>query len=299
MVNSLELFRTNETLDDLSTSAIRFLTLPAFMGFFTSHIIEDRLCNLELAEGFYKEFFKHLKSYNIPDTESLPTNENDGTISSRKAPPAAGNNSGFSAEAAAAREAKIARYKRKRALEERLTELSKYVDQSHVDEEVKRDFNLTLVQNWSCIACDEVPALREEMRLLKYAPSAPMAVKEKRKPVKPFILTRDKVQAAVFGAGYPSLPTMTLDDFYEDQVRKGILPPPDTRSANSGGSGQGMRFAGRYDPSDKLAEEEEQKAAEDDAREDAHDMEVLQKQRNWDAFKDDHRRGSGNRMNRS
>lgn len=29
-------------------------------------------------------------------------------------------------------------------------------------------------------------------------------------PLKPFIITRDEVQKAVYGAGYPSLPTMTV-----------------------------------------------------------------------------------------
>ena len=32
--------------------------------------------------------------------------------------------------------------------------------------------------------------------------------------MKLFILTRVAVQAQVFGAGYPSIPTMTLDEFY-------------------------------------------------------------------------------------
>ena len=32
---------------------------------------------------------------------------------------------------------------------------------------------------------------------------------------RPFILTRDKIQAKVVGVGYPSLPTYTVDDFYE------------------------------------------------------------------------------------
>ena len=32
---------------------------------------------------------------------------------------------------------------------------------------------------------------------------------------RPFILTRNQIQAQVIGAGYPSLPTYTLDQFYE------------------------------------------------------------------------------------
>merc|ERR1711953_1167192 len=32
-------------------------------------------------------------------------------------------------------------------------------------------------------------------------------------PRKPMILTKDKLQAKVFGAGYPSLPTMSVEEF--------------------------------------------------------------------------------------
>ena len=35
----------------------------------------------------------------------------------------------------------------------------------------------------------------------------------------PFILTRDRLQAQVIGAGYPSLPTYTLEEFYEQKYK--------------------------------------------------------------------------------
>ncbi len=40
----------------------------------------------------------------------------------------------------------------------------------------------------------------------------------------PFILTRDKLQAQVIGAGYPSVPTYTLEEFYEQRY-KDVQPP--------------------------------------------------------------------------
>ena len=42
----------------------------------------------------------------------------------------------------------------------------------------------------------------------------------------PFIITRDQIQAQVVGAGYPSLPTYTLEEFYE-QKYKDAQPPAD------------------------------------------------------------------------
>lgn len=54
----------------------------------------------------------------------------------------------------------------------------------------------------------------------------------------------------------------------------------------------------RIDPSDEIAEADAQKAEAEDAKADMHCPEQLAKARDWDEFKDDNRRGSGNRMNR-
>ncbi len=81
MVNELQLFSKNESLDDLATAYIRYLTLPAFLGFFTSQKAtrEERLTALHLsqvcqkcshfyfAQNFYKEFLNLTESYGIPD----------------------------------------------------------------------------------------------------------------------------------------------------------------------------------------------------------------------------------------
>ena len=38
--------------------------------------------------------------------------------------------------------------------------------------------------------------------------------------MKPFILVKSEMQKQVFGAGYPSLPTMTLDEFYDQEMKR-------------------------------------------------------------------------------
>ena len=45
--------------------------------------------------------------------------------------------------------------------------------------------------------------------------------------------------------------------------------------------------------------QKEQEKAEKDEKEDRYDDDLLKEQREWDEFKDDHKRGSGNRFNRS
>ena len=43
-----------------------------------------------------------------------------------------------------------------------------------------------------------------------------------RRPLMPVIITKDEVQKKVFGAGYPSLPTMTVQEFYEQRIHDGM-----------------------------------------------------------------------------
>lgn len=89
-------------------------------------------------------------------------------------------------------------------------------------------------------------------------------------------------QARVFGAGYPSLPTMTVDDWYEQHQKHGALPDQ--------GIPRRVAPESDTDAKDREEEEKEEKVEQDDE-------ESLMKARNWDDWKDNHRRGYGNRHN--
>lgn len=89
-------------------------------------------------------------------------------------------------------------------------------------------------------------------------------------------------QAQVFGAGYPSLPTMTVDDWYEQRRTLGAMPDHGTPS----------RIAVEEDTDAKEREEEEK-----ELKTERDDEESLMKARNWDDWKDTHPRGYGNRHN--
>jgi immunoglobulin-binding protein 1 len=41
---------------------------------------------------------------------------------------------------------------------------------------------------------------------------------------KPFVITKNQLQAAVFGAGYPSLPVYSIDQFYDQLQDRGMMP---------------------------------------------------------------------------
>ncbi|KAA0190598.1 Immunoglobulin-binding protein 1, partial [Fasciolopsis buskii] len=203
---------------------------------------------------------------------------------------------------AAKRDAKIKQYKEKKELEQRLETMATYIDQPHVDEEVKREYNLTLVRHWLYTVNEELNTLLQEEQFLSMDPEqlkpAEKTERQSTQHIKPFILTRDAAQAAVFGAGYPSLPTMTIDQLYEQEVKLGLIPPQPKSQTKMQEEGSSARVT-RIDPSESEKEAAEKKAIENDALEDADDPDKLRESRNWDAFKDEHRRGSGNRMNRA
>jgi len=106
---------------------------------------------------------------------------------------------------------------------------------------------------------------------------------------KPFIITRDALQAKVFGLGYPSVPVYSIDEFYDQKVADGCMPQVVKDPSKSG-----AHIGGGVTDSQK----EDDKATKD-ALADAHDEEEVKRMRGWDDFTDDNKRGSGNTYNRS
>jgi len=106
---------------------------------------------------------------------------------------------------------------------------------------------------------------------------------------KPFIITRDAMQAKVFGLGYPSVPVYSIDEFYDQKVADGCMP-----QVVSDPSKAGAHIGGGVTDSQK----EDDKALKD-ALADAHDEEEVMRMRGWDEFTDENKRGAGNTYNRS
>ena len=97
--------------------------------------------------------------------------------------------------------------------------------------------------------------------------------------MKPFILTRNTAQVKVFGAGYPSLATMTVSDWYKQHRKYGALPD------------QGIA---------KATPEEFRKAAQQqegqEEKEEEDDEQTLYKAREWDDWKGTHPRDYGSQQ---
>ncbi|CAG0915028.1 unnamed protein product [Notodromas monacha] len=269
-VTSLDMFSRNEDLAEIPLENVKFLTLPYYLGHLTlrseSHTSTERLEILEAALIYFNDFISRVESYGIP-TGSSPTSGNSSS-----------NLDSLNAE----RNAKLSRLRKIRELESRSeTLLREEGGESH-------KYWSVLLEKLSLESRDEIGMIEQEIPLAKLRIEQEVSgnklepPKPRRGGLKPVILCRDQVQKEVFGLGYPSLPTLTVAEFYEKRVNEGWYQC-------------GMKKA---EAEMGVNETEEQKAERQDREKDAHDEAALEKSRNWDEFKDDNPRGWGNRHNK-
>ncbi|CAG8444073.1 9670_t:CDS:2 [Ambispora leptoticha] len=299
--NSLHsLFASGETLynsienSDLASSDIKyqedvrralecFSKMEAYLGNLTSKLIEgERLDILKRARQYHEQFLRNVELHEIltkEDRDYMEQASNDLTKNAAKT-----------------REIKIARYKRKIALEKEIKELEQQFETlgERIDENIKRKHVLKLVELFIQKSLDELASIKQETELLEKMrmtlnqgieqkktdelykadsrlrnPNGPLLSKEGR-PLQPFIITnkREAIQKEVFRPGW-RLPTMTVDEYLQQEMERGNII--------SGGG--------------KIPEKKEI----DDNDESAIDA-ATYKAREMDEFKDANPRGWGNRM---
>ncbi|XP_049727647.1 immunoglobulin-binding protein 1 isoform X4 [Elephas maximus indicus] len=177
------------------------------------------------------------------------------------------------------------RYKQKKEMERRLSALKSAVESGQADDERVREYYLLHLRRWIGISLEEIESIDQELKILREKDSSKEAStshssRQDRPPMKPFILTRDMAQAKVFGAGYPSLATMTVNDWYDQRRKYGALPD----------HGIAKTTPAEFKKAAQQQEDQEQKEEEDDEK-------ALHRAREWDDWKDTHPRGYGNRQN--
>ncbi|XP_014287729.1 immunoglobulin-binding protein 1b [Halyomorpha halys] len=292
------IFSSNESVDEVATENLRLFLLPALLGTLALKLtVRSRIEVVETSDIYFRDFLQRCNDYgisnvDIPPPVSFECEEENKAVNKRPMFDIVG--------AARTRATKIQRFKEEKALEEELSTLSKLLKSDTVDEEVKRDYYLKLIKSFVSKAEEELDCLQTEKKILAHMKSVAKEDslsnseegKKRRapapKPLMPVIITRDEVQKAVFGAGYPSLPTMTVQEFYDKRVQEGIFPAHRDLQ-------QEMRVLKETDTSTKEEKEQEQmeKLVEQD------DPDEIARQRAMDDFKDENKRGWGNRYNRS
>lgn len=289
LVSMADLFSSNEAIEELSTNDLQYLLLPALLGSLSMKLTSgNRKDIVNCADVYFKDFLKRCNQYSLSNYEFK--NEESNNDKSNKEEEKKSELEVIQSQVNT-RANKIQKYREQKELQSRLEDLKRNVENEHCDEEIKRDYFLTMIKLFIHQAIDELSSIEMEKQILEHM--AKMNPEERKKkgpqpaPLKPVIITRDAVQKAVFGTGYPSLPSMTVEEFYDKRVRDGIFP-----DASKTKSLQDAAMADRT-LNDESEDVEKEKKIEDD------DPELLERMRQMDEFKDEHRRGWGNRMNRS
>ncbi|XP_015675676.1 immunoglobulin-binding protein 1 [Protobothrops mucrosquamatus] len=279
----LELFSRNEELEEIASADLRFMLVPALLAALTLRQVAPprRLEHLRKARGLFLDFLRLCRDYAVARFDLPREAVDDEEEHGGEAAPAPRDGQASLLAMAAARRVKIERYKQKKEVENQLASLKPFIDSGRAEEEQIREFYLLQIKKWVTISLEEIESIDQEISILSrrgaLQGSAARPSQPPRPPVRPFILTRDAAQAKVFGAGYPSLATMTVDEWYDQHQKQGVLPD------------QGISQRAPAGPEDQQKEQEE--ATEED------EQAAALKAREWDDWKDLHPRGYGNRKN--
>ena len=282
MLLQLDLFSHNEDLEEIASSDLKYLMVPALQGALALKQVSPskRLDDLQWAREHFLIYLTQCQHYHVAEFE-LPKTKNNSAENNTAGSPMAHPNL---IAVASQRQAKIERYKQKKEMEHRLSATKAAMESGEADDEHIREYYVLHLWRWIAISLEEIDSIDQEIKILREKDasketSASGSTPQARPPMKPFILTRNAAQAKVFGAGYPSLASMTVNDWYDQHRKVGALPDqgiPKTTSEVRRGAQQ--------------HKEQEQKEEEDDE-------EALQRAREWDDWKDTHPRGYGNRQN--
>ena len=223
MVSSLGLFSTNENIDEVATGDLKFFLLPVLLGDLSLKLnTEDRLSVLNIAEIYFKDFLRRCKEYAVSDVEIPDGNE----IQVQEAPRRPGP-MGFE-EMARQREQKIKKFRETKDMESKLIELKKALDHPSYDESTAREYYLLLIKKFILSTMEELHTILQEKPIVEHIAkmksgnaSPQKSHPPKSKPLQPIIITRDAVQKAVYGLGYPSIPAMTVEELMDQRMKDG------------------------------------------------------------------------------
>ena len=282
MLSKLDLFSQNDDLEEIASTDLKYLMVPAFQGAFTMKQVNPskRLDHLQWAREHFLNYltqcqYYHVAKFELPKTKTNSAENN--TANSSMAYPSI-------VDMASQRQAKKERYKQKKEVEHRLSALKSAVESGQADDEHVREYYLLHLRRWIGISLEEIESIDQEIKILREKDSTNEASTSQsshqdRPPMKPFVLTQNMAQAKVFGAGYPSLASMTVNDWYEQHQKFGALPDPEI-----------VKTVSEFKRAAQQQEDQEHEEEEDDEQ-------VVRRAREWDDWKDTHPRGFGNRQN--
>ncbi|KAI9376348.1 TAP42-like protein [Aspergillus egyptiacus] len=305
LVSALFMFSSNELLEDISTSDLPYLTVEYHIAELLQRSYNpDREATLQRSLRQYERYLARLEDYGLLSDKDKKLYEryvaNPSTFSLTT-----------TNDAATRRDVKITRFREEKELKQRLEYLSENRQRLQSDEDDVQQLYLAEINLYTHQTFQSLDLLAQELSMLstirKMPPKPqeaqdddrgrnrgsdqnysdrldpPMAqllrggklgpiLNKEGKPLQPFTLLdrRAQLQNGVFRPGH-NLPTMTIDEYLEEEKRRGGII--------EGGEKSGQQPEVDEDDLDK-ADEETMKA------------------RAWDEYKEANPRGSGNTLNR-
>lgn len=294
LVSLSGMFSKNESHEEIATNDLKFLLLPFFLAQTSLKLCNsDRKNVVDVAKVYYEDFLKRCEEYALCERSTTAVSKATDII--------VRDEMQRLTQMAQQRNQKLQKYQQKKELNDQIKQLKVAMEREDTDEEIKRNFYLKLIKLCVWESQDELSTLEQECEILmhiaglrehdpEFRRSAETASKRPQPtPLKPIIITKDALQKAVYGLGYPSFPTYTVQEFYDQRVADGVFPSEEQVKKNS------LQSRVEVDQEAEQAREDEEK----ELKVDGDDPETLQRARNLDEYKDDHRRGYGNRHNRS
>lgn len=297
IAESLALFSDNETVDDIATVNLKYLLIPAYLAKITmsAECGPNRLNTFIKAESYIKKFFQRILKY------GLGSNSIEQALESSDSSAISFNRPSSLESAMRDRTEKIEKFKRMKLLESRLEELESRIGSGQeVDDEIAREYYLSLIKKY---IEDTLETLEREVRpAILFERNRPTNLNEPSssgsqkiglfsKKNQTITIVKDQLQKQVFGLGYPSRPTVTVDEFITKKINDGDLAFHSQKEiyANS---------LQKYAEQPSLRRGQEELSDEErETKEERDDAEELARKRRWDEFKDANPRGSGNRHN--
>ncbi|CCG81906.1 TAP42 family protein [Taphrina deformans PYCC 5710] len=288
LIEKLAMFSENETLDDLITTEIRYISASYYLG----HLLQQkytgsRVDNLKRASQSYKEFLSMCKSYTMVSSADVSSVT---SILEEK-----NKSSDMPTSSAELRQQKIQRFKRDKELEASIAILS---GNTRMDEDEARSLSLLDINLKVSKVVEEIKFIEKELTILaseneRYGQMerqkqlvdrkedsstwrldrTSQVLSPNGKVLTPFVITsqRQTASAAIFGSDH-SLPTMTIDEYLDNERKQGGM----LSSTNP----QHTPDTSILEDNDDTQERERQKAIY------------------WDSFKEENPKGIGNTMNR-
>lgn len=301
LVNEIGIFSDNEEIDEVTTSHLKFLLLPALLGsLMQKKVATDRNEMLRLSEVYFRDFLTRCRNYGVTSYE-LPEVKDDDSPDEKPAASPKKSETESLLDACRKRKEKIARFTEQKAMEERQQQLRELISNAHVDDEVLREYYTVLLKYWVNNSIEELRSIEEEKPILQYMakmkaqgkPTHEASTQQQpKKPLRPIIITRNELQKQVYGAGYPSIPSMTVDEFYAKRY-----PEQSKQESSSGAAVKPWSLQDWAADPEKASRELEEEEAQKEQLTEADDQAALDYKRAMDDWKDENRRGSGNRKN--